>query len=301
MEDTRYFVNSRGILKSCDFHSNKPKSSCKDDKSYLNDMIKSNNMFDGMSIYVCSDLLLFFVNNILSKIKNRFVLVSGDSDLCVPLEVLSESNTNKLLSSQYLIKWFAQNTRFCNHDKIIQLPIGLDYHTISNNPNHGWRLPSEGHLPVDQEIILNNMIKISKPFDQRKPKIYVCFSKNTDRFNDRKKSLKIIPNNLLKIINKTIPRTKNWQNILAYTFVLSPFGNGMDCHRTWETLALGSIPIIRAPKFKNLFEDLPVLIVENWSDVNEELLNNTIENFKTKTFKYEKLQLKYWVDKIKDM
>ena len=301
MENNCHFVNSRGLLKSCDFHSINPKSSCDNDKSYLNDMIKSNNMFDGMSIYVCSDLLLFFVNNILSKITNYFVLVSGDSDLCVPLEVLTEGETDTLLSSQYLIKWFAQNTRFDNHNKIMQMPIGLDYHTIYNNPNHGWRLPSEGHLPVDQEAILNDMIKLAKPFDERIPKIYVCFSKKTDRFKDRKNSLKIIPNNLLEIENKTIPRSKNWENIITYTFVLSPFGNGMDCHRTWETLTLGSIPIIRAPKFKNLFEDLPVLIVENWSDVNQELLTNTLEHFKTKAFNYEKLQLKYWVDKIKGL
>jgi len=42
------------------------------------------NMFNGMSIYVCSDLLKFFVNNIFPKINKNFILVSGDSDLCVP-------------------------------------------------------------------------------------------------------------------------------------------------------------------------------------------------------------------------
>ena len=42
-----------------------------------------------------------------------------------------------------------------------------------------------------------------------------------------------------------------------------------------------------------------VLIVYNWSDVNQELLDKTIEEFKTRTFDYEKLSLKYWVDKIK--
>ena len=62
-------------------------------------MLKSNKMFNGMSIYVCSDLLKFFVNQILPHIKNTFALVSGDSDLCVPLEALKQGETLKLLNS----------------------------------------------------------------------------------------------------------------------------------------------------------------------------------------------------------
>ena len=82
MENLCYFVNSRGILKSCNFRSPNPKSSCNNDKNYLYFMLK--NMFNGMSIYVCSDLLKFFVNDIFPKINKNFILVSGDSDLCVP-------------------------------------------------------------------------------------------------------------------------------------------------------------------------------------------------------------------------
>ena len=66
MENNCYFVSSRGILKSCDIHSISPKSSCNNDYTYLFEMIKNNKIFDGMSIYVCSDLLKFFTfNNIL--------------------------------------------------------------------------------------------------------------------------------------------------------------------------------------------------------------------------------------------
>jgi hypothetical protein len=56
-------------------------------------MLQSNKMFNGMSIYVCSDLLHFFVNKILPKINKRFILVTGDSDLCVPREALSREKT----------------------------------------------------------------------------------------------------------------------------------------------------------------------------------------------------------------
>ena len=34
MEQKCYFVNSRGLLKSCHFHSNNSKSSCNNNKNY---------------------------------------------------------------------------------------------------------------------------------------------------------------------------------------------------------------------------------------------------------------------------
>jgi hypothetical protein len=298
MENECHFVNSRGILKSCSFHSKNPKSSCNNDYGYLIDMVKNNKMFDGMTIYVCSELILYFFKVILPKINKKFVLVTGDSDLCIPKQRLNNNEFNLLINSKYLIKWYAQNTQIQNHDKIQQLPIGLDYHTILNNKNHKWKMSNESHIPKEQETILLNIIKNSKPFYERIPKIYVNFSKENDRFGDRKNSLKIIPKHLLEKNDGFTPRTKNWMNVAQYTFVLSPFGVGMDCHRTWETLCLGSIPIVRAPNFRKLFEDLPVLIVNNWNEVNEELLKKTIRNYKDKTFHYDKLKLQYWVDKI---
>ena len=296
MEQLCYFVNSRGILKSCTFHSPNPKSSCNYDKNYLYFMLSD--MFDGMSVYVCSDLLKFFVNGILPKINKRFVLVSGDSDLCVPKEILNENETIKLLNSPYLIRWFLQNTQIQNCDKMTQMPIGLDYHTISNDPSHDLKTENESHLPIHQELILMDVISKSKPLSERINKIYVNFSLTSDRFNDRKSSLDSINPDLLEINNSFTKRTTNWQITTNYAFVLSPFGIGMDCHRTWESICLGSVPIVKAPNFKNLFKDLPVLIVNEWSDITQELLDNTIQDFKTKTFNYDKLKLSYWITKI---
>jgi hypothetical protein len=300
MENECEFVCSRGILKSCDFYSKNPKSSCNNDTKYLLDMIQSNKLKDNMSIYVCSDLLKFFVNNILPKIKNNFVLVSGDSDMCVPVEALSQKETFILLKSQYLLRWFTQNTRLQDNEKINQMPIGLDYHTIFDFPNCSWISPGEKRLPLEQENILKNVISETLPFYERIPKIFANFSKGNDRFKQREKSLTVISKDLIEMQFKFVPRTQVWQKMKDYTFVLSPFGVGMDCHRTWEALCLGCIPILCAPNFKKLFEELPVLIVNDWTEINEELLNNTVEEFKNRIFNYDKLRLIYWVNKIRE-
>jgi hypothetical protein len=225
-------------------------------------------------------------------------LVTGDSDLTVPKEALTHQETSLLIHSPFLIRWFAQNTQVQKSDKIVQIPIGLDYHTISNNPSHNWRMPHEGNRPGQQEQILLNIKRGSISLSERLPKIYVNFSKGNDRFGQRKDAINTIPCELLVTNETFIRRTQTWNNIIKYAFVLSPFGNGMDCHRTWETLCLGSIPILKAPNFRSLFEDLPVLIVDEWSEITQALLDKTLFDFSNKEFNMNKLSLRYWTDKI---
>jgi hypothetical protein len=75
---------------------------------------------------------------------------------------------------------------------------------------------------------------------------------------------------------------------------------GMDCHRTWEALCLGCIPIVKTSPLNSLYDGLPVLILNDWSDLTEELMQSTVLDFKERQseFQMEKLTLKYWVDLI---
>jgi hypothetical protein len=89
-------------------------------------------------------------------------------------------------------------------------------------------------------------------------------------------------------------RTETWKTMTDYTFILSPYGNGMDCHRHWESIILGCIPIIKSEEFRDMFSDLPVLNVKDWSDINDKLLEETIEKFSKIHFNCDKLTLQYW-------
>ena len=121
-----------------------------------------------------------------------------------------------------------------------------------------------------------------------------------DRYRQRKDCLQKINKELLYRHDEFLPRTQLWNKMVEYAFVLSPKGVGMDCHRTWEALALGCIPIICIPEFKNIVEGLPVLVVNDWSEINPLLLKNTIEKFYKKKYElnFDKLRLTYWTDKI---
>lgn len=59
-------------------------------------------------------------------------------------------------------------------------------------------------------------------------------------------------------------------------FVFSPPGNGPDCHRTWEAIYRGAIPIVlrRAWAFESL--NLPVLVVDDWDEAIELLSDKPV-------------------------
>lgn len=322
MEDHCYFVNSRGLLKSCDFRSPDPKSTYMYDTDYLKQMLQGNNMFHGMSIYVCTDVLPHFLNNILPNIKHYFYLVSGDSDARVPegmIDIwsnpypLKESICNVIMEHPLLIKWFAQNCLFTPartegqdpkehyvcalaNEKIFALPIGLDYHTISGNPGKFWRAEHEGNLPKHQESILNGIRQDMKPFSQRIPKIFARMHVGNNEGCPRFQALSVIPPELIALDNELQPRSQMWKKMAEYSFVLSPYGNAPECHRTWEALALGCIPIILSSGSSRMYQDLPVLIVNSWGEVTQELLDTTLAQFSIRKFHYEKLSLQYWVN-----
>ena len=58
--------------------------------------------------------------------------------------------------------------------------------------------------------------------------------------------------------------------------MICPRGNAIDCHRNWEVIYMRRVPIMkRHPYLEELFKDYPVLFVDKYSEVTEDLL---IEN-----------------------
>jgi hypothetical protein len=97
-------------------------------------------------------------------------------------------------------------------------------------------------------------------------------------------------------------REEFWVTLNNYAFVVCPFGNGLDTHRTWEVLALGRIPIIEKSPLNKVYEGLPVVEIEDWSKINEEWLKQTHSDicFKLhkKEYKMERVLLFYWKNLI---
>lgn len=49
-------------------------------------------------------------------------------------------------------------------------------------------------------------------------------------------------------------------------FCISPAGAGIDCHRTWEALIVGTVPVVTRSLVAEEHSDWPVVILDDWSD-----------------------------------
>jgi hypothetical protein len=63
--------------------------------------------------------------------------------------------------------------------------------------------------------------------------------------------------------------------IKEHKFMICPIGNAIDCHRNWEVLYLKRVPVMKKHRYlEKLFEGFPVLFVDNYGQITEELLKN---------------------------
>ena len=100
---------------------------------------------------------------------------------------------------------------------------------------------------------------------------------------------------------RPVRRSQMWRRRGQYAFVVSPLGDGMDCHGTWEALVLGHIVIVPASPLDSLYEGLPVISVKDSDDITPENLDRWLADCLGRELHYERLTSKYWVDKMRTL
>ena len=76
-----------------------------------------------------------------------------------------------------------------------------------------------------------------------------------------------------EVHDKRVPYSVFLYNLSQSKFMICPRGNAIDCHRNWEVLYMRRVPIMkRHPYLEVLFGDYPVIFVNDYSEVTEELL-----------------------------
>jgi len=243
---------------------------------------------NGQLLFVHPDHLEDFVANAMSKIQVKYCIVSAMSDHTIPHDFPEESAA--IESNPNILYWFSANCMEPTH-KRKQIPIGLKY-PLDQTINHPFNTPFEKQ--EEQEIL--EVREQQQGQRQRQNKCYgnFHFSMITLYAQDRKDALKQIPTNLIDYESERISRKESLQRMKEYKFIVSPFGNGYDCHRTWEALILGCIPIIKSSGLDPMFEGLPVMIVKSWADITRERLDSFIAD----KSQMEKITMRFWVERL---
>lgn len=178
-------------------------------------------------VFLNGDYITTFLNYVPRNPSKRFTFVVHNSD-----RSFDQTSFEKLLP--YADHIYAINTTV-THPRLTTIPIGFVDRQL---PFLASFKPADG--PRDIEIYKNFTIATNT-------------KKRTECFPD----LPMQP-------AKEVP--EYYADLCRSKFVLCPEGTGIDTHRVYESLLCGATPVVLRNSLSNLYEKLPVCIVDNWTD-----------------------------------
>lgn len=230
---------------------------------------------DGDTIMIDYGCLEDFSRRILPQLDARVILVTSNygfySDFPLPGPFYF------LLESPKIIAWFVQNIDREASEKLIPIPIGI----ANRNWEHGNTDLLDRYIPLALEKTAKSIFCYLNHFVH--PQRVEC--------SVHFRSIGI----------QRFPRTtfaEYLQHLSESVFVVSPPGQGVDCHRTWEALLMGCYPIVIRSKLNPLYEDLPIVAVDHWNEVTVPFLERKYTELQSRTWSRSKLYAPYWFDRV---
>ena len=191
------------------------------------------------TIFVYTHLIPYFEYYLAPRLNAPFTLVTHNSDHSVTIRDF------QLLNHPYLKAWYAQNCEF-SHSKLKPLPIGLE--------NLQWGPEKLGQIFIaGREVVKTGLL-------------YVNFSTQThpSRIEAMSEAKKLG----YATIESGIDYASYLKGLAKHKFCICPRGNGIDTHRFWEAQYLDCIPIILCRDWTASYSGLPILILDNWADLD---------------------------------
>jgi len=247
---------------------------------------------EGDTVWVRLSWLRSFVRQVLPHLRARIVLATGDSVTAVPSQV--PPDVVSALEHPNVLHWFAQN---CDRPsaRISQLPLGIDFHTLSERPYWGEPVAS----PFEQEQLILNLRRSFPPIRERIPRLYVDFAWQSLRYGGRRSVVSALRRNANTFFQaRRLARSEMWLARGGFAFVVSPHGVGLDCHRTWEALALGHIVLVPSSPLDPLYDGLPVIPVDRWDTITQDDLIAWRESCEHLTQNNPRLMSAWWSSRL---
>lgn len=193
------------------------------------------------------------------------VLITHNGDI----NITQDLYTNKPKCIKY---WFGQN--MCIDEcGCIGIPIGME--------NFGVGVSSS------YDVIKHTSIT------SKKDMCYLNVNVYTNR-DVRLPMVDILKNKPFVLYNQNVSFDIYTKENGECKYTLSPEGNGVDCIRTWESLYLGNIPIVKSCVALKHFNSLPIIYIEEWENLTMEF----IQSYDLTHTSIDMLYMGYWVDRI---
>lgn len=203
-------------------------------------------------------------------------LVTSFSDACVTDELAAKLPRNVEL-------WFSNNVMTYN-PRVIPIPIGIRHsHDVEANLRHAM---DAGRM-------------------QQRNLAYLCCLRNIPRDPNPREGIYEQFSGLQWVTAEGgfehVPVDQFYAGLRSHAFTISPPGAGPDCHRHWEAMLLGCIPIVIKSRATDILSDMPCLRVENWGQVTEDLLLRERKALAIR-FKWPSMRkcfMEYWAPRIR--
>ena len=171
--------------------------------------------------------------------------------------------------------------------KIRPVPLGIDLHTWADKGD--MKSPTfQAKVCLQKRQLDDTRTSLAmRSFDAKDLKVVSSFSCVFKNPNDVRKRVRGELCRLLAALPSAgraallvqaagkgeAARLAFWRLLQAHTFALAPSGAGLDTHRLYEILFMGSIPIVLSSPMDAFYtQNFPILIVESW----EQAFNKTL-------------------------
>lgn len=208
----------------------------------------------------------------------------SDFGPCVLVSSFSDSSVTRQMAEKLpanVADWFSNNVDV-HHARIHAIPIGFAFNV---QRTEGLMIQvKEGRLDQTNLVYMN----FTKSIPRRpNPRLGLY-----GRFSPRPYVTAKGGSGL-----ESIPPEEFYRDLRSHAYTLSPAGAGLDCHRHWEAMALGSIPIVLRSRITTvLLGDMPALILDSWDELNEGRLRVELPKLRER-FNHvcmRKLDMSYW-------
>jgi len=225
-------------------------------------------------IFVKTDFIVndTFRQGYMPMIDCNFSLVTGNSSFHIGRD--GGDAYKEILNNPKLKKWYCTNPPDIENEKIVPLPIGFE----------------EPARAGGNQAVLNRCRLERKQIEDKEELVFLPYhTVNTNP--NRAESLKYL-NNLSFVTSQSEKMVieKYLKTMDCYKFIICLEGSGPDTHRNYESLLVGSVPIMKDSTIKKVFEyyKLPGIFVDSWEQINDTFFNriknmdfdfSNVENF----------------------
>lgn len=244
----------------------------RDDYDGLQNTFNKNGLKD-LNIVYTHTIYAMQLLDLISYIGKEFIVITHNADVNIDESFIVPGNVKR---------WFAQNVNVIN-DKIESIPIGLE--------NDRWFKHIRKKEKMEARI---------RTVKQNYNLVYMNHNIKTNP-SERELPYRLFGNRPWVTSVRGVNGSgfdQYLDNVYNHKFMICPRGNGMDTHRLWECLYMGTVPIVKKDINNWFYNRLPILYVDEWEDVNEGMLIDKLPLYETGNWNKEMLTFNYWKNHI---